>query len=174
MAEAIKIISNDDSETAKISIGNDQISIKYKDTYLVSRLIQGQFPDYRQVIPKSTETKITLDLNTLLPALERASVIASQSANIVKIEVKAGQLHIMATAPDVGSVDEILEVETKGKEKGLVAFNVRLLADALKVMDSEKVIIELGEALSPGIIRPKTGMDFIYIVMPIRTQEVAA
>lgn len=174
MAEALKIISSDPDGIVKFSIGTDQISLKYKDTFLVSRLIQGQFPDYRQVIPKSTETKISIDLKSLIPALERASVIASQSANIIKVEVKSGQLHIMATAPDVGSIDEILEVETKGKEKGLVAFNVRLLSDALKVMDSEKVSIELGEALSPGLIRPKDGIDFIYIVMPIRTQEVAA
>ncbi|MBI5701511.1 DNA polymerase III subunit beta [Candidatus Saganbacteria bacterium] len=174
MGEILRILSQDPDGTAKITIGPDQMSFKYKDTFLVSRLIQGQFPDYRQVIPKSTETKITIDLQSFLSSVERAAVIASQSANIVKIEVKAGQLHIMAQAPDVGSVDEVIEVEIKGKEKGLVAFNVRLLADALKVMDTDKVVLELGEALSPGLIRPKDGTEFVYIVMPIRTQEVAA
>lgn len=173
MVEILKIVSSDPSNTAKIIIGSDQLAFKYGDTYLVSRLIQGQFPDYRQVIPKSSETKITIDAQAFLAAIERAAVIASQSANIVKIETKAGSLHIMAQAPDVGSVDEVLEVETKGKEKGMVAFNVRLLADALKVMDTEKVVLELGEALSPGLLRPKEGTEFVYIVMPIRTQEVA-
>ncbi len=173
MTEILKILAGGSESKAVIAVGADQMSFKYKDTYLVSRLISGQFPDYRQVIPKSSETKITVDLKGFLSATERAAVIASQSANIVKIEVKAGQLHIMATAPDVGSVDEVLEVETKGKEKGLVAFNVRLLADALKVMDTDKVVIELGEALSPGLIRPSDGTEFVYIVMPIRTQEVA-
>lgn len=174
MGEMLRILSQDPEATAKITIGTDQMSFRCKDTYLVSRLIQGQFPDYRQVIPKSTETKITIDLQAFLASVERAGVIASQSANIVKIEVKAGQLHIMAQAPDVGSVDEVIEVEVKGKEKGLVAFNVRLLADALKVIDSDEVVLELGEALSPGLIRPKNGTEFVYIVMPIRTQEVAA
>lgn len=174
MSEILKIISFDNSAKAKVTVGADQISLKYNDTYLVSRLIQGQFPDYRQVIPKSSETKITIDLKPLLSSIERAAVIASQSANIVKIEVKNSQIHIMAMAPDVGSVDEVLEVEVKGKEKGLVAFNVRLLSDALKVMETEKVMLELGEALSPGLLRPKDSSEFIYIVMPIRTQEVAA
>lgn len=173
MAEIARIISQDAETPVKISIGADQLSLKCKDVHLVSRLIQGQFPDYRQVIPKSSETKITCELNPLLESIERAGVIASQSANIVKLEVRAGQLHIMAAAPDVGSVDEVLEVETKGKDKSLVAFNVRLMAEALKVMDTDKIVLELGEALSPGIMRPAEGNEFIYIVMPIRTQEAA-
>lgn len=173
MAEIARIISQDAETPVKISIGADQLSLKCKDVHLVSRLIQGQFPDYRQVIPKSSETKITCELNPLLESIERAGVIASQSANIVKLEVRAGQLHIMAAAPDVGSVDEVLEVETKGKDKSLVAFNVRLMAEALKVMDADKIVLELGEALSPGIMRPAEGNEFIYIVMPIRTQEAA-
>lgn len=177
MSEALKILSQNPEATAKIVIGPDQISIKSENIYLVSRLIQGQFPDYKQVVPKSFETKITIDVVSFLSALERAAVIAAQSANIIKIEVKGNQFHIMATAPDVGSVDEILDVEIKGKEKSFVAFNVRLMADALKVIESEKITLELGEPLSPGLIKPdetKGTSDFIYVVMPIRTQEVSA
>lgn len=174
LGEIARILSQDSGESAKISLGTDQMSFKYKDTYLVSRLIQGQFPDYRQVIPKSSETKISVDLQSFLSSIERAGVIAAQSANIVKIELKAGQLHIMATAPDVGSVDEVLDVDVKGKDKSLIAFNVRLISDALKIMDSEKVVIELGEALNPGIIRPADSNDYVYIVMPIRTQEASS
>lgn len=115
-----------------------------------------------------------MDTKALLQSSERAAVIASQSANIVKVEVKGGMLYISAQAPDVGSVEEVLEVEIKGKDKTAAAFNVRLLTDALKVMDSPKVFLELGQALSPGLLRPESGQDYTYIVMPIRTQEVAA
>lgn len=177
MVEVLKIFSQNPSSTAKVIIGADQISFKCDDIYLVSRLIPGQFPDYKQVIPKSTETKITIDVASFLSAVERAAVIAAQSANIVKVEVKFNQLHIMASAPDVGSVDEVIEAEVKGKEKSFVAFNVRLIADALKVIDSEKVLLELGEPLSPGLIKPsesKGNSEFVYVVMPIRTQEIAA
>ena len=174
MGELLRILQAGSGGSVKISMSNDQISFKYKDAYLVSRLIQGQFPDYKQVIPKSTDIKITVETASLLQSAERAAVIASQSANIVRLEVKSGQLHILAQAPDVGSVEEVLEVEIKGKDKTAVAFNVRLLTDALKVMESEKVYLELGAALSPGALKPKDGPDFTYIVMPIRTQEVAA
>ena len=172
--EILKILRAGEGGNVKISLSSDQIAFKYNDAYLVSRLIQGQFPDYKQVIPKSTDTKITIDTKTLLQSAERAAVIASQSANIIKIEVRSGQLLLLAQAPDVGSVEEVIEVEIKGKEKANVAFNVRLLTDALKVIGTEKIQLELGAPLSPGLIKPKDGEDFTYIVMPIRTQEVAA
>jgi len=172
MGEVLKVLGK--KGQVRISLSNDQIAFKYEKMYLVSRLIQGQFPDYRQVMPKGAGMKVTVDTEALLRASERAAVIASQSANIIKTEVRGDQLHIMAQAPDVGSVDEVLDVEVTGKGKSSIAFNVRLLTDALKVIEDEKVLIELGESLSPGLIRPKGEEDFVYIVMPIRTQEVVA
>jgi DNA polymerase-3 subunit beta len=174
MGELLRIIQAGGAGSVKISLAADQVAFKYKDAHIVSRLIQGKFPDYKQVIPKSTDIKILVDTKTLLQSAERAAVIAQQTANIVKIEVKAGQLYLSAQAPDVGSVEEVLEVEVKGKDKASAAFNVRLLTDALKVIESEKVFLELGAPLSPGVLRPKDGPDFTYIVMPIRTQEVSA
>ncbi|MFA4967244.1 MAG: DNA polymerase III subunit beta [Candidatus Margulisiibacteriota bacterium] len=174
MGELLRMLQTGSGGSVKINASNDQISFKYKDAYLVSRLIQGQFPDYKQVIPKSSDIKILVETSALLQSAERAAVIASQSANIVRLEVKSGQLYISAQAPDVGSVEEVLEVEVKGKEKTSVAFNVRLLTDVLKVIDTEKIYLELGAALNPGQVKPKDGPDFTYIVMPIRTQEVAA
>lgn len=172
MGEVAKVLGN--KGVVKITLSNDQVAFKYENIYLVSRLIQGQFPDYKQVLPKGGGLKVLVETEALLKASERAAVIASQSANIVKTEVRGDQLHIMAQAPDVGSVDEVLEVEVKGKGKTSTAFNVRLLTDALKVIDDPKVFLELGEALSPGLIRPQGEEDFVYIVMPIRTQEVVA
>jgi len=172
--EVLRILQADPEGQVKILFSSDRIAFKYQEVYLVSRLIQGQFPDYKQVIPKGSETKVSIDTQAFLSAAERAAIIAQQSANIIKIEVRSGQLKILATAPDVGSVEEVLEVETKGKEKAQVAFNVRLITDALKVIEAEKVLLELGETLNPGLIRPVGGPDYIYIVMPIRTQEVAA
>ncbi|HTY13001.1 MAG TPA: DNA polymerase III subunit beta [Candidatus Omnitrophota bacterium] len=172
--EIYKIIKGGKNGSLKISLSGDQIAFKYNDAYLVSRLIQGQFPDYKQVVPKTSDIKITVETKGLLQSAERAAVIASQSANIIKMEVKAGQLVLLAQAPDVGSVEEVIEVDVKGKEKASVAFNVRLLTDALKAIGTEKIQLELGAPLSPGMIKPKDGEDFTYIVMPIRTQEVAA
>jgi len=174
LMEVLRIISAENTNNVKVVLSSDQVSFKFKNIYLVSRLIQGQFPDYRQVIPKSAESKVKVSTQALLESAERAAVIAASAANIIKMEVKGGQLHIMAQAPDVGSVDEVIEVETKGKEKASVAFNVRLILDALRVIEAEEIWLELGEALSPGLIKPKDGPDYIYIAMPIRTQEAVA
>jgi DNA polymerase-3 subunit beta len=115
-----------------------------------------------------------VDTKMLLQSAERTAVIASQSANLVKIEVGKNQIILSAQVPDVGAVEEVIEADIQGKDKVFAAFNVRLLTDALKVIDSDKVTIELGENLSPGLLRPKDGPDFTYLVMPIRTKEEAA
>jgi DNA polymerase-3 subunit beta len=151
----------------------DQISFKYEGVYLISRLIQGQFPDYKQVLPKKSTTSITVKRNELLRAAERAAVIAAGSANIVRFETKGGKLHLFASTPDVGTVDEVLEAKIEGEDKAQVAFNVRLISDVLKVIEADEVIFELSESLGPGIIKQSKKSDYLYIVMPIRTQEVA-
>lgn len=158
----------------KVIVGKDQISFRYNDFYLVSRLITGKFPDYHQVIPKKSDTKIEVDISGLLASSERAQVIAQSTANIVRMEIKPQELHIIASAPDVGNIEEVIEAEVKGASKKAVAFNIRLIIDALKVMESKKVMIELGAPLSPGVIRPIDETNYIYIVMPIRTQEAVS
>ena len=173
LVELAKMLENNDKEILKVTVANDQISFKLGDYYLVSRLIQGQFPDYKQVIPKKSATRVILNNKDFLKAAERAAVIAAGSANVTSFEVKGGKMNITANTPDVGSVSELLSVEVKGSEKARASFNVRLITDVLGVIASEKVVLELGEGLSPGVIKPEDNEDYLYIVMPIRTQEVA-
>jgi DNA polymerase-3 subunit beta len=174
LSEVSRVIQADPSGVVDINLGADHISFKFKGTLIVSRLIQGQFPDYRQVIPKGSETKINMNNKTFLSAIERAAVIAGSSANIIKLEVKSGKLHVVASAPDVGNVNEIIEAEIKGGERAVVAFNVRLIIDALKVIKEDKVALELSGPLSPGLLRPVGGDDYTYIIMPIRVAETSA
>jgi len=155
----------------KITVASDQIVFRYEEIYLVSRLIQGQFPDYKQVIPKKNTVKVVLSTKELLEAAERATVVASGSANITRFEIKGGKMHLSANTPDIGNIDEVLGAEVKGGEKLQVSFNIRLITDVLKAVSTEKVVVELAEGLSPGVIRPEGGADYLYIVMPIRTQE---
>lgn len=175
LVELSKILTGaEEEEEINISIGKDQIAFSLKHIFLVSRLIQGQFPDYKQVIPRTTATKLTVPTQALLDSSERAAVIAGSSANVVRFELKTDKLHILATAPEVGSVDETIDVEVKGADKTQVAFNVRLITDVLKVIDQPNIMVEISGPLSPGVFRPVEGLDYIYIVMPIRTQETAA
>jgi DNA polymerase-3 subunit beta len=136
-------------------------------------LIQGQFPDYKQVIPKKSATKIVVGSRAFLEAAERTAVIASGSANIVRFEIKANSLHLSASTPDVGTIDEVVEAEIKGEKKSQIAFNIRLISDMLKAVENESVILELTESLGPGTVKQDEKGDYLYIVMPIRTQEGA-
>ncbi|MDD4178800.1 MAG: DNA polymerase III subunit beta [Candidatus Margulisbacteria bacterium] len=171
LTELVKILEGKKKEELKVCVSADQISFRYEDIYMISRLIQGQFPDYKQVIPKKSSTRVTLDTRDFLRSAERAAVIASGSANVTSFEVKGESLHLTANTPDVGSVVEIIKAEVKGPERVRISFNIRLITDVLGAINSEKVMIEFGEGLSPGVIKPESGGEYLYIVMPIRTQE---
>ncbi|MBN3033115.1 MAG: DNA polymerase III subunit beta [Candidatus Saganbacteria bacterium] len=173
LAELAKILEGGKGEQLKVIVSGEQISFRYGESYLVSRLIQGQFPDYKQVIPKKSAAKVALNTKDFLKAAERAAVIASGSANVTLFEVRAGKMHLSANTPDVGSVDEVLAAEIKGSDKARASFNIRLITDVLGVVETEKTVVELGEGLSPGVIKPEGDDDYLYIVMPIRTQEAA-
>jgi len=173
LAEVSRIIGESDGDV-EINIGTEQISFKYNNCFIVSRIIQGQFPNYKQVIPKSSTIKLTIKTKEFLESSERASVIATTSANIVRLDVRGAKMHIIANTPEVGSVDEVVDIIAGGVEKIQIAFNVKLITDVLKVLDSDKVILELSSPLNPGIIRPADDLDYIYIIMPIRTSDVGA
>jgi len=173
LSEVSHVIAADPEGEVEIAMGGDHVSFKYKDTYVVSRLIQGQFPDYKQVVPKGSEIKVGLNCKAFLQSVERAAVIASSSANIIRVEVKGGKMNVIANSPDVGSVIEVIEADIKGGEKAQAAFNARLIMDALKVIKEEKIVLELSGPLSPGLIRPMGGEDYTYIVMPIRVAETS-
>lgn len=173
LSEILRVLDGKSGKSAKMTLTNDQISLEYEDVYIVSRIIQGQFPDYKQVIPKKSSIKVILGTKEFLEAAERAAVVASGSANITRFEVKSGKLILSASTPDVGNIDEVLKAEVKGGEKTQVSFNIRLITDALRVINTEKVALEMNEGLSPGVLRPEGAGDYTYIVMPIRTQEAA-
>ncbi|MFA6417709.1 MAG: DNA polymerase III subunit beta [Candidatus Margulisiibacteriota bacterium] len=173
MSELLKILDSKNCDNVKITVSNDQVSFNCGEVYLVSRVIQGKFPDYKQVVPKKSTTLVKVSRKELLSAAERAAVIASGSANVTMFEVKNGELHLSAHTPDVGSFDEGLAAEINGTEKVRVSFNVRLISDVLEALTAESVIVEFSEGLSPGVIKPADQTDYLYIVMTIRTQEAA-
>ena len=171
LTELSRILEGKKDQKIKITVNNEQIGFEVGEVYLVSRVIQGQFPDYKQVIPKKSTIRVTIDTKEFLEAAERAAVVASGSANITRFDVKGGKVTLSANTPDVGSIDEVLRADVKGGERTQISFNIRLITDALKVIETKSVVLELNEGLSPGVIRPDGEGEQIYIIMPIRTQE---
>ncbi|MBI5399702.1 DNA polymerase III subunit beta [Candidatus Saganbacteria bacterium] len=160
-----------DAGELTINFSAEQIAFQFNDVNLVSRIIQGQFPDFRQVMPKKSSCRLIINRKSFLEAADRAGVIAAGSANIVRFEIKNDKLHLFASTPDVGTVDEVVEVRVKGEAKNQIAFNIRLIVDALKIIETDDVVLELSENLGPGVIKEGIGDNYIYIVMPIKTQE---
>ena len=154
-----------------ITLSREQVSFTFEKLYFVSRIIQGQFPDYKQVIPKESKSKVVISRKDLLESMERASIIASSSANIIKLEMVDDKLLVTANTSRVGNVSELIDVIKEGDTIQPIAFNVRLILDVIKNIDEDSIVIGLNSPLAPGVVTPKDNKDYTYVIMPIRTAE---
>lgn len=132
---------------------------------IVTKLIEGNYPNYRQVIPSETKERISLMREELLHALKRAEIMTSEKANSVKMTFSNNNLAITANSPEVGEARESMAVNYKGKEIS-IAFNPKYLIDPLNALANDEVFIELIDELSPGVL--KINGPFLYVVMPMR------
>jgi DNA polymerase III subunit beta len=155
---------------AEIKLGENQASFELKDekgfsVLLITKLIEGNYPNYKQVIPTETKERIALVREEFLQALRRAEIMTSEKANSVKMTFGKNSLSITANTPEVGEARESLAVNYKGKEMA-IAFNPRYLIDALSALTEDEVFFELIDELSPGVL--KINGPFLYVVMPMR------
>lgn len=130
-----------------------------------SKLVDGNYPNYRQVIPGECQERITLSREELLAALRRAELMTSDKSNSVKLTFSRNLLSITANTPEVGESREEIAINHQGKDLA-IAFNPTYLMDPLKALDEGEVAIELIDELSPGVI--KTLKPFLYVIMPMR------
>ncbi len=154
-----------DKGEAKLTIRENQIIMDLGSTILVSKLIEGTYPNFRQVIPTEAKERVNLERDPFLGALHRASILASEKTQSVKLNFGKNILTITATTPDVGEAKETLVINYKGKEIN-IAFNPLYLMDPLRSLDADEVIMELTDDLSPGVL--KINAPFLYVLMPMR------
>jgi DNA polymerase-3 subunit beta len=159
-----------DKGEVELKFGENQASFALKDdkgfsVLLITKLIEGNYPNYRQVIPGEAKERIPINREELLQALRRAEIMTSEKANSVKLTFGRNQLAITANSPEVGEARETLAVNYKGKEMA-IAFNPRYLIDPLGALAEDEVFIELIDELSPGVL--KINGPFLYVVMPMR------
>ena len=154
-----------DEGDVKVSIGENQIAFEINQTLLVSKLIEGNYPNYRQVIPSEAKERITLERETLLNAVRRVALLASEKSNSVKLSFSKGNIDIVATTPDVGEARESLVVMYKGREFS-IAFNPEFLMAPLRNLSTDEVYLDLIDEMSPGVI--KIAGPFLYVLMPMR------
>ncbi len=160
----------DDPVEVVIATGRNQALFHLEGIDLVSRLIDGQFPNYQQVMPQSHATRAILDREELLRAVRPAALIAHESANIVKLQIGGdGESGITVSAnAEVGDHVGQVEAAVEGDET-TIAFNARYLADVLTNVDAEQFALELNGPLSPGVFKPVGDDQYVHVVMPVRT-----
>ncbi|MBM3876093.1 MAG: DNA polymerase III subunit beta [Verrucomicrobia bacterium] len=133
---------------------------------LISKLVEGSYPNYQQVIPKETKERIALNREEFHQALRRAEFMTSEKSNSVKLSFGKNRLDITANTPEIGEGRESLAINYKGREIA-IAFNPAYLMDPLKVVETDEVFMELTDELSPGLL--KINGPFLYVLMPMRT-----
>ena len=159
-----------ESGEVEIRFAENQASFNLKDekgssVLIVTKLIEGNYPNFRQVIPAETKERIPLVREEFLHALRRAEIMTSEKSNSVKLSFGKNRLEITANSPEVGEAKESLAVNYKGPEMA-IAFNPKYMIDPLNALANDEVFIELIDELSPGVL--KINGPFLYVVMPMR------
>ncbi|HEV2210681.1 MAG TPA: DNA polymerase III subunit beta [Verrucomicrobiae bacterium] len=154
----------------ELRYAENQASFSLKDekgstVLIVTKLIEGNYPNYRQVIPSETKERVTLMREELMHALRRAEIMTSEKSNSVKLNFGKNKLEITANSPEVGEAKETLAINYKGPEMA-IAFNPKYMIDPLNALTNDEVFIELIDELSPGVL--KINGPFLYVVMPMR------
>ena len=145
-------------------LGNNQVLFDLGSVVIISRLIEGEFPDYQQVIPPASENKINVGREQFLLAIRRAALLSTPDYQAVKLEVFKNKLVVSKSTPDIGESREEVTIEYQGKEIA-IGFNPNYLIDVLKNLKEEKVEFELTDTEKPGVIRID---GYVYIVLPMR------
>ena len=149
----------------KMSVSENQVAFEVNGTFLVSKLIEGNYPNYRQVIPPEAKERITLERESFLNSVHRVSLLSSEKSNSVKLVFSKNNIDIMANTPEVGEARESLPVAYKGREFS-VAFNPEFLMAPLRNLPTDEVFLDLIDEMSPGVIKVQS--PFLYVLMPMR------
>ncbi|MBP9040753.1 MAG: DNA polymerase III subunit beta [Anaerolineaceae bacterium] len=172
MNELARIFSEDDKAvTMIVPQGRGQVIFRLKDAELVSQLIDGNFPDYQAIIPKSAKTKTIISTPAFLKACKQAEIIAREGNNVIRLDILPeeggpGKVEISAQTEETGKSDISVEANIEGSPL-LIAFNVKFLREVLDVIHSPNVSLETNANNSPGVIRPVGDENFVHVIMPM-------
>ncbi|MGE5509428.1 MAG: DNA polymerase III subunit beta [Chitinophagales bacterium] len=168
LLELARLLSPDAETPVAVTLSGNHIVFALPGFRFVSRLIEGQFPSYQQVVPKAFKTRVELGKDELLAAMERAALLSKDGPSIVKINLTGDTVGLSAYVPEVGQSEEHLPAARSGEEVE-IAFNTRFIIDVLRVADSAQVAFELTGRHSPGVLRPvgDRAAEYTYVIMPV-------
>ena len=168
LSEILRLLDAKDDSEILLTIDQSHLHLDLGKVRVVSRLLEGQFPPYAQIIPEKSKTVVTLKRVEFAEACERASLLSGDNDKTIRIVANEGAMVISAKTAEVGSAREVLECEVEG-DKFDVAFNSRFITDGLKEMSSEKVSLYANGPFSPVKFTPVGSDGYVYVAMPLRT-----
>jgi DNA polymerase III subunit beta len=166
LRELARIVGSESVDEVEIALLANQVVFRAAGVLLSSRLIEGQFPSYRQLIPDSFEHEVRLPRGELLDVTRRIGQLAQRNAPL-KLAFAEGELTISAETPEVGDASEAMPAPFNGDPLE-IAFNPEFLIAGIESIESEELVLRLSSPLRPGLLRPVEGEDYSYLVMPIR------
>lgn len=166
LQELARIAQQSQSTELVASVGQNQVVFELEGVVLSSRLIDGQFPNYRQLIPEAVEHELRLSTAELTDVVRRISLLAQKNTPL-RLAFREGELTISAQTPDVGEASETIPVPFHG-EAFEIGFNPDFLRDGLESIDTDELLMKLISPLRPGLLESPQAGDFVYLVMPIR------
>jgi len=170
LQEVQRISSLVEDENITLKIRKNKILFEFENMAFQSRLIEGSYPKYQQLIPTNNDKKISIDRCELINSIERVSVMVNDRTNVVRFNFKQGQLEIMADTPEAGRSKDYIDIEYDFDEI-LTAFNYKYVLDGLKNMESKNVEIEISDTLAAAIFKPQDEKDnYICLIMPVKVQ----
>ncbi|MFD2170646.1 DNA polymerase III subunit beta [Tumebacillus lipolyticus] len=159
----------DDSSLVDLVVADNQVLVQMDKTQFYTRLIDGQYPDISRIIPSNFKTGLTVKTKELQGAVERASLIAKEHENnLVRLNIKGGGIEISSNSPDVGKVSESIEDVSITGDDLLIAFNSKFMLDALRVIDSEELLIEFTGSMSPFLVKIPDNPSCLHLILPVR------
>jgi len=168
VVELGKILAKAEEKEVEINITKNQALFVIGDIRLMSRLIEGKFPPYEKIIPKDTKTKLVSVSEDLANVVRRVSLFARENNNSVKVSAtNDGKLTISTEETKIGEEKAELDVEIQG-ENNKIALNAQYLLDVLNYIQSEKIQFAIDDKLSPAVVMPEKGKDYVYIIMPLK------
>ncbi len=166
LTEIYKLLENADG-VFKMAVEGPQLVVAYKNALLMVRLIEGKYPNYRQLIPQNLNEHVEVRRHELLASLRRVSLLSNQKSKGVTLNFSSGKLEITSNNPELGDAKEEIEVNYRGS--GLkIGFNAKYIMDVLTSIDEDEVSLDLKDQLSPGVMRPKANKDYTCVIMPMR------
>jgi DNA polymerase-3 subunit beta len=167
LAELQRLLPSDGE--VEVFLGERDVTFRLDRTELTARLVEGEFPNYQQLVPSGYPNRLTVERDALADAVNRVRLVAGQNrdSSPIRLAMSADGLELSATAQDVGQSYEPVEAKYEGSEL-TVAFNSQFLLDGLEAAGSSEIVIETIDPLKPAVLRGSDGADFLYLLMPVR------